>query len=221
MTSSRKRLPRAPAVRVRNRPLTEARILDALKKLIVRSGFEHVGITRVAKEAGVSKELIYRYFGGVPQMVMALLKGQEYWTKPERYLDRIPPRPRRETAAASDAVRITSMLREQVRALRGNDFVQQVRRWELVDSTKLTAPLAQAREDASCAFVRGCAAPKGVDLPAAVGILLAGAIYLVLRSSTASDFIGVDLGTEKGWQRIEGALALLAERIYAQPGPER
>jgi AcrR family transcriptional regulator len=206
-------------VRTRNREQTKARILDALRTLIVTGGFANVGITRVAQEAGVSKELIYRYFGGMPQMVVALLNGQEYWTRPERYLDEVPVRRKRGAAAVTDADRIATMLCEQMRVLRGNDFVQQVRRWELVDDTRLTAPLAQVREKASRAFVRRCAAPEGVDLPATVAILLAGAIYLVLRSKTASNYFGVDLDTERGWTRIEKAFAVLAERIFAPPLP--
>ena len=211
ITPPRKR----PARRVRDRELTKSRILDALKKLIVRSGFEKLGITRVAKEAGVSKELIYRYFGGMPQMVVALLNGQEYWTRPESYLDDIPFKPKRGATSVTDADRVATMLREQMRVLRANEFVQQVRRWELVDTSKLTEPLARVREKASCAFVQRCVAPERVDLPATMGILLAGAIYLVLRSKTASDFFGVDLNSERGWKRIESAFAVLAERIVA------
>src|SRR5258706_8335310 len=97
-----------PSRRVKDREQTKRRILEALKKLIVAGGFENLGVTRVAKEAGVSKELIYRYFGGMPQLIIALLNGQEYWTRPENYLGGFPVQPKRGAKTATDADRIAT-----------------------------------------------------------------------------------------------------------------
>ena len=50
---------------LRNRKATEQRLLSAIQELIEESGFEKLGINAVASKAGVSKMLIYRYFGSL------------------------------------------------------------------------------------------------------------------------------------------------------------
>lgn len=44
---------------IKDRDLTEKRILDAVGKIVEREGFEAVGINAVAAESGVSKILIF------------------------------------------------------------------------------------------------------------------------------------------------------------------
>ena len=46
----------------KNRENTEKKIIDAAYAIIEKDGFESLGINAVAKEAQVSKVLIYRYF---------------------------------------------------------------------------------------------------------------------------------------------------------------
>ncbi|MBC8155525.1 MAG: helix-turn-helix transcriptional regulator, partial [Bacteroidetes bacterium] len=49
----------------RNRAKTTQRIVEALEDVIAERGLEGVGVNRIAEKAGVSKVLIYRYFGGL------------------------------------------------------------------------------------------------------------------------------------------------------------
>ncbi len=44
---------------------TRQKILAGLEKLITRDGFTAVGVNAVAREAGIDKVLIYRYFGSM------------------------------------------------------------------------------------------------------------------------------------------------------------
>lgn len=53
----------------RNRAQTTQRILDAFEDVLAERGLQHVGVNRVAERAGVSKVLIYRYFGGLEGLV--------------------------------------------------------------------------------------------------------------------------------------------------------
>jgi AcrR family transcriptional regulator len=47
----------------RDREATEKRLLDTIGKMIAEDGFEKIGINAIATQSGVSKILIYRYFG--------------------------------------------------------------------------------------------------------------------------------------------------------------
>ena len=59
--------PREP--RERDRSETTARILAAVGEVLARDGFGALGVNAVAKHAGVDKVLIYRFFGGMPELL--------------------------------------------------------------------------------------------------------------------------------------------------------
>lgn len=54
---------------VRDKEETKARILAAVGKLLAESGFRSLGVNAIAREAGVDKVLIYRYFEGLPSLL--------------------------------------------------------------------------------------------------------------------------------------------------------
>ena len=64
---------------LRNRKATERRLLSAIQELIEESGFEKLGINAVASKAGVSKMLIYRYFGSLDGLVAAYIEQYDFW----------------------------------------------------------------------------------------------------------------------------------------------
>ena len=64
---------------MKNREQTEEKILEAVGSIIENQGFEKVGINAIATEAGVSKMLIYRYFGGVEELIAQYLIQKDYW----------------------------------------------------------------------------------------------------------------------------------------------
>ena len=57
--------------RSRDRAVTEERMLAAVGEVLARDGFHAVGINAIAREAGVDKVLIYRYFGGLGELLQA------------------------------------------------------------------------------------------------------------------------------------------------------
>lgn len=63
---------------MKNREQTEEKILEAVGSIIENQGFEKVGINAIAMEAGVSKMLIYRYFGGVEELIAQYLIQKDY-----------------------------------------------------------------------------------------------------------------------------------------------
>src|SRR5205085_7445344 len=67
------------AARERNRADTTARILAAVGEVLARDGFGALGVNAVAKHAGVDKVLIYRYFGGMSQLLKAWGESGRFW----------------------------------------------------------------------------------------------------------------------------------------------
>ena len=53
----------------KDRETTEKRLLTAVGEIVEESGLESLGINAVAQRAGVSKMLIYRYFGSLEDLI--------------------------------------------------------------------------------------------------------------------------------------------------------
>jgi AcrR family transcriptional regulator len=198
----------------RNKDLTRQKILNAVGRLMARGGFREVGINAVAKEAGVDKVLIYRYFGGLPELLKAFAEEGDHWPTvtdlagdDESLLSRVDP----ETAAV---VLLTGHLRE----LRKRPLTQEIMRWELLERNDLTDMLADAREKQGEQLLQMPGfqqqARAGVDIEAAAALIHAGITYLVVRSKTADKYNGVSLRSEEGWQRIEAAIELLVSGVF-------
>ena len=62
----------------RDREATEKRLLDTIGKMIAEDGFEKIGINAIATQSGVSKILIYRYFGSVSDNMLRIWIGNSY-----------------------------------------------------------------------------------------------------------------------------------------------
>jgi AcrR family transcriptional regulator len=203
---TRKARRRAPA---RDRERTRERILDAAVRVLARRGFGALGVNAVAREAGVDKVLLYRYFGGLEELVGALAERPGFWPRLAA--------PERAERAGVEAWARAGLL-GLYRGLRERPLTQEVLRWELVERTPLTDRLAAFREEAGLEDL-GRALPEGalggVDAPAVAALLSAGLIYLVLRAKTAPAFLGVSLRDEAGAARVERALGQILEAIAA------
>lgn len=190
------------------REQTERQILQALEAQIRETGMAGVGINVIAKRAGVSKEFIYRYFDGMPGLMLAWMKEQDFWTRQSDLLMD------GESSHRPPADLILSMLRAQIEALAGNETLREVRRWELIERNEVTAQLADRRERAARSFIdRVDGLTDAADVPAMVSIMLAGVLYLMLRSKTESHFLGVPLRTNEGWTRLYAALERLVQGL--------
>jgi hypothetical protein len=91
--------------------------------------------------------LIYRYFGGLPELLAAFARRSEFWPDEEELLREVPPRAGMPAIAAGT-------LKALLRGLRSRPMTQEVLRWELSASNDLTGKLAAVREEQS---LRPCA----------------------------------------------------------------
>ena len=65
---------------MKNKENTKRRLLDAVGDIIKKNGTGGLGVNKVAQKAGVSKILIYRYFGNLEQLIQAYLLEKDFWT---------------------------------------------------------------------------------------------------------------------------------------------
>jgi AcrR family transcriptional regulator len=194
----------------RDREQTRKRILAAMGRLLARRGSTGLGVNAIAREAKVDKVLIYRYFGGLPQLYRAFaLEGNSFPSLEEVAEGRLD-----ELAKLPPAEAVKAVILGFARAIRRRPLTKEMMRWELQEQNELTDALATARNRQSRQWFTLAPGLKGADLPAVVSILVAGQIFLALRAKTTNTYNGIDLHSEKGWKRIEDAVGLLSDLFF-------
>jgi AcrR family transcriptional regulator len=182
---------------------TKGRLVEAVGGILAKHGFSHLGVNAVAQEAGTDKALIYRYFGGFPQLLEAYAESTAFWPTTEE----MAGGPLAELAALPLAARIDRVVASYVAQLRARPLTQEILAWELSERNEVTARLEEVRERRGLELMMVLArdlAP-GVDLAAVASILAGGVHYLLLRARRIRVFNGIDLRTEEGWSRLEAA----------------
>lgn len=196
---------------------TKREILKAVGRVLEREGFRGLGINAIAKEAGVGKPLIYRYFGGLPQLLEEFGHDADFWLG----LDELLAETERETGGVhpttyGDTMRIVLLC--YARILRRRPMMQELLASELTAPAELIEPLAKARRDrafeALLDFMGDIKPDEGVDANAIFGLLLAGVQYLTLRSRISDDYWGVPLQTDEDWARYEKAINHVASQVF-------
>ncbi len=196
----------------RNRKQTRAGILDAVGRLLAQSGFKELGINSIAREAGVDKVLIYRYFGGLPELLKAFAEETDFWPDLPELMREAGPSPAQMTASERAKLLVVAF----GRALRRRPLTQEVMRWELQERNELTETLARHREEQSAKLFEDFAGPENIDVRALASLLAAGQTYLILRSKTADVYNGLSLTSEEDWSRIERAASSVVDAAFAK-----
>ena len=189
------------------------RMIRAVGSILARDGFKNLKINKVAKEAGVDKVLIYRYFGGLPQLVAAFCRTVAFWPSVEELLGPDEQVVRDLSAEQQFAFFFKSFLR----ALRRRPMTQMIIVWWASDAKNDFAKQFDeiCMQRALAFFERLEKIPVDKDLTAAVVLLYAAIIHLI-EISQATGFIGgIDLMAEAGWRRIEEGIDLLAHGIFS------
>ena len=199
MVSHQDRTDQAP--KSRDSDATRKLLMQAVGELLVEKGFTGLGVNAVARQAGVDKVLIYRYFGGLPGLMEAFGQGEDFW-------------PSIEELAGGDIDAYGRLELDEKMVVLGQNFMEGLRKrpvtlevmaWEMVQRNALTEILENIRERRMLKFAEMFLADGSarVDLMAITTILGAGIMYLLCRARSIQWYNGIDLRSDAGWQRIE------------------
>lgn len=205
--------PAAPRTRPRDRAATEERILAAVGEVLARDGFAAVGVNAIAREAGVDKVLIYRYFGGLPELLRAWGASGRFWPRVADLLGDDP----NALLTLPLAERYARFFAHFVDELRARPLTVEILAAELGHRNELTAILEAEREEWGHEATRVLGGPAFAARPFLNGVtllLVAGVQYLVLRSRRIRVFGGIDLQSDAGWDSLKGSIAELARTLF-------
>lgn len=202
--------------RPRDRAATEARILAAVGEVLAREGFGAIGINTIAREAQVDKVLIYRYFGGLPELLRAWGASGRFWPAVAELIG-----PERDAMLAlPTAERFALFFDRFIDALRARPLTIEILAAEIVQRNALTAILEAEREiwgEQVEALLGGEEFRRRPELRGVTLLLVAGVQYLLVRARTIRIFGGIDLRSDAGWASIKASLRDAATRLLGNP----
>ena len=121
------------AAGTRDKEATKARLLDAVGAILAREGFGALGVNSVAHEAGVDKVLIYRYFGGMTDLLHAFGQSGDFWPSITEVLGEDPS----ELLELPLADRWALGLSRYAEALRRRPVTKEILAWEQIATARL------------------------------------------------------------------------------------
>lgn len=191
----------------RDKNSTKQKLIDAVGRVILKEGFSGIGVNSIAKEAGVDKVLIYRYFDGLDGLLKTYVTEKDYYSNQiELQINK-----------ADDTFTLAenTFLGQFKKSFTDKEF-QEILLWELNTKNEITTYLANEREKAGIETLKTAGKSinfKLIDVPALSSIIIGGIYYLSLRSRTTGVFNGIDLTTEKGWKRIEKSISFFVKLL--------
>ncbi len=206
----------AAGPRPRNRTATEERILGAVGEVLARDGFTGIGVNAIAKQAGVDKVLIYRYFGGLPELLRAWGGSGRFWPRVQDLLGDEPDA----LLALPAAQRYARFFEHFIAELRRRPLTLEILAVEVNERNELTAILEAEREQWGAEAVRVLGGTEWHGRPHLQGVtllLVAGVQYLLLRARRIRVFGGIDLHSDAGWTQLTQAIRVLAQQMFEAP----
>lgn len=179
----------------RDRDNTEERLIGAVGELIVEVGFENLGINQVAKQAGFSKNLIYRYFDSLDGLIYAYMKKHDFWLNTSL-----------EQPDISDIKGyLKAFYRREIAEYRGNIVLKRLKRWELSSDKDFVVEIRAQREKNGVQFMEMMSGFAKIDkeqLQAVSTLMDAGISYLAIFEDNCRMYNGIDIQSDKGWEQI-------------------
>nr|WP_287410578.1 TetR/AcrR family transcriptional regulator [Pseudodesulfovibrio sp.] len=193
---------------------TRHRIVEAVGRVLAEGGFKRLGVNRIAKEAGVDKVLIYRYFGGLAELVTEYGNSIEYWPPLEEL---IPPL--NEVRPVGGAEMLRFFFRNYVRAIRQRPLTLEIMAWEMTAHHDMAIRLEdiRVRTALECFEQMELHGAEKCDLTTGVLMLFAAVNSLLVKSRHTRTVGGLDLRADAAWERIDATVNAMAHGLFFSP----
>jgi len=179
----------------RNRLQSEQRIIDAVGTILLERGYPAVGINAIARQAGCDKVLIYRYFGGFDELLLAFAETTTLWWEVDEIIS--------ETAAECANIALPdylqTLLNRYVTALEARPLALEIMAWEMSAQNNLTNTLARIRGERGMELVKRIRVfyqQPNIDIGGILGVFGASINYLIIRTRKQSQ----QYKTEEWWR---------------------
>lgn len=202
------------AASTRNKEESKKKFLWAVGQIITTEGFSGLKVNHIAAKAQLDKKLIYRYFGGVNQLLDEYVTKKDFWSNIKG--DKVPE-------AINDGGKsfVTEMLINQFDYVFESKEFQKMLLWRLSEERPSLQKLAEEQEKSGELLFEHIIAPhfgEQTNLYRAIAaIVVAGLYYLNLSTAVNGQvFCGLDVTSEAGRNQIKEAIKFILEKTYNQ-----
>ena len=200
----------------KNREETSARLISAVGELIAKSGFSDLGVNAIARQAGVDKVLIYRYFNGLDGLYKAYSKSVDFWPPVTEILGNEDEYELLKQRPFSEIMSV--VFKRYADAIRNRPHTLEVLAWETIERNSLTIELENIRESTGMelmARMQEVEAPEA-DWQVIINLFAASIHYLLIRGRKIKTFTGMDLTGDDTWDRINETIEFLCRSVSSQ-----
>lgn len=194
---------------MKNREETEQKLINAVGTILAREGYRgltHRGITR---EAGVNKELIYRYFGSVPDLIEIYVKKKDYWLGSSSSLKKSIEKEDLSTVNLKDD--ISKIICDQFDYFRKSVEMQHIILSEIMEENPLLDRIGATREEMGKEMFDHTARhfkDSETDIRSVCALLVSGVYYLVLHARhNRSSVCGIDIKKPKDRKKVKETIS--------------
>lgn len=148
--------------------------------------------------------LIYRYFGGVDELIAQYLLRKDYWANTDTGIIKV----------SDIGGSLKRLFREQIMRLRSDITLKRLCRWELTTENENIRCLREKREQNGCNLVKVISRLTGSqnsEVASLASIISASISYLALMEEQSPIYNGIDLQSDKGWEQIVKGIDLIID----------
>ncbi len=200
---------------VKNKKQTMQRLVDAVGTIIKSKGYKGLGLNAIAKEAGVSKILIHRYFGSVDLLVEAYVLKNDYWIAKTGEVAV-------ETEAGTDKEKlqklVSNLLRGHFEYFNTHEEMRSIILWEITEHTNLLNSICRLREETG-SILLDKAVPlfegTGKSIKGVTALMVSAIYYIVLHAKkNQSTICGIDVNSKEGQDEILRTIDQIVEWTF-------
>ncbi|MES2266820.1 MAG: TetR/AcrR family transcriptional regulator [Bacteroidota bacterium] len=190
------------------------RLLEAVGCVIKAKGYTGLGPTNIAKAAGLSKRLIYFYFGSVENLIEKYVRSKDYFAGASNGANQLLELNKH----TGTCKLLESILVSQLEHFYSNEEMQKIILWQISERSQIMFEVAETREKVGTEFFELADKEldrKKADLRAVAGLLVGGIYYMVLHAkSNDSLFCEIDVNSQDGINRIKNAIGDILTDTY-------
>lgn len=188
------------------------RLVDTIGELLLEKGHQAIGINQVAAHAGISKPMIYDYFGSLNELVKAYIRKKDYWMP---FFEQLTLPDAGDRAALEAFFKLT--LQEEFLYFFQEPEMQRLILWQISTVSPLMRSISETREREGVKLL-ALADPyfreSGISFRAVSALIVGGIYYMVLHGVyNKSTVCGIDVnqsGDRAIVLKTVGALVSLA-----------
>lgn len=189
----------------KNKAETKKRLLQAVGEILAQKGFSSIGVNAVARQAGVDKVLIYRYFGDLDSLIKVYAQEGDFWPTLDELLG--TKKEQEELKQLTASQKFNSVFRRYANAIKSRPLTLEILAWEMLERNSLTVVLEEVREVTGLQLMSTLSEESDegsntIDFQRVSAIFSAAVHYLALRARKIKTYNGLDLTSDQEWERL-------------------